>query len=105
MVVGALLDLPMEIKKRNKEVIAGSGYMAPSAINPLYEALGLYDLGSSQAVQDFCSQLDATPHQRFFVFVHSLDPSLLLFGMNNDLLNAFFFLIKKVNCLLELFSG
>ncbi|XP_061341756.1 2-oxoglutarate-dependent dioxygenase DAO-like isoform X2 [Gastrolobium bilobum] len=64
VVIGALLDLPMEIKKRNKDVIAGSGYMAPSAVNPLYEALGLYDLGSSQAVQDFCSQLDATPHQR-----------------------------------------
>lgn len=64
MVVQALLDLPMDIKKNNKDVIAGSGYMAPSAINPLYEALGLYDLGSSQAVQEFCSQLNATPHQR-----------------------------------------
>ncbi|WJX46047.1 hypothetical protein P8452_32882 [Trifolium repens] len=25
-------------------------------VNPFYEALGLYDLGSSQAVQQFCSQ-------------------------------------------------
>ena len=56
MVVRALLDLPMDIKKRNKDAIPGSGYMAPSAVNPLYEALGLYDLGSSQSVQDFCSQ-------------------------------------------------
>ncbi|KAL9328351.1 hypothetical protein ACSQ67_003354 [Phaseolus vulgaris] len=30
----ALLDLPFEIKKRNTEVIAGSGYMAPTAVNP-----------------------------------------------------------------------
>ncbi|KAK7307409.1 hypothetical protein VNO77_40447 [Canavalia gladiata] len=63
-VVGALLDLPMEIKKRNTEVIAGSGYMAPSPINPLYEALSLYDLGSPQAMRNFCSQLDVSPHQR-----------------------------------------
>jgi isopenicillin N synthase-like dioxygenase len=65
IVVEALLDLPMEIKKNNKDVIAGSGYMAPSVVNPFYEALGVYDLGSSQAVQQFCSQLNVTPHQRF----------------------------------------
>ncbi|PRQ47152.1 putative gibberellin 3-beta-dioxygenase [Rosa chinensis] len=64
MVVRSLLDLPMEIKKKNTDVIAGSGYMAPSKVNPLYEALGLYDLGSSQAVQTFCSQLDASSYQR-----------------------------------------
>ena len=54
IVVEALLDLPMEIKKNNKDVIAGSGYMAPSVVNPFYEA--------SQAVQQFCSQLNVTPH-------------------------------------------
>ncbi|XP_030465751.2 2-oxoglutarate-dependent dioxygenase DAO-like [Syzygium oleosum] len=63
-VVRSLLDLPSDIKKRNSDVIAGSGYMVPSEKNPLYEALGLYDMGSSQAVQAFCSQLDASPHQR-----------------------------------------
>ncbi|KAG5060867.1 hypothetical protein JHK87_001896 [Glycine soja] len=63
-VIEALLDLPMEIKKRNTEFIAGSGYMAPSKVNPFYEALGLYDLASSQAMHNFCSQLDASPHQR-----------------------------------------
>ncbi|XP_004287697.1 PREDICTED: 2-oxoglutarate-dependent dioxygenase DAO-like [Fragaria vesca subsp. vesca] len=63
-VVRSLLDLPMEVKKRNTDVIAGSGYMAPSEINPLYEALGLYDLGSSQAIQNFCSQLEASSYQR-----------------------------------------
>ncbi|XP_014520898.1 2-oxoglutarate-dependent dioxygenase DAO [Vigna radiata var. radiata] len=63
----ALLDLPLEIKKRNTEVIAGSGYMAPSAVNPFYEALSLYDLGSSQAMHNFCSQLHASPQQRKIV--------------------------------------
>ncbi|EEF33850.1 2-oxoglutarate-dependent dioxygenase DAO [Ricinus communis] len=63
-VVRSLLDLPMEVKVRNSDVIAGSGYMAPSPVNPLYEALGLYDIGSSQAVHTFCSQVDASPHQR-----------------------------------------
>ncbi|KAM1605814.1 hypothetical protein PS2_026510 [Malus domestica] len=63
-VVRSLLDLPMVIKKQNKDVIAGSGYMAPSKVNPLYEALGLYDLGSGQAVDSFCSQLNASSYQR-----------------------------------------
>lgn len=63
-VVNSLLDLPPEIKARNRDVIPGSGYMAPSLINPLYEALGLYDASSLPAVDAFCSNLDATPHQR-----------------------------------------
>lgn len=66
-VVRELLDLPLEIKRRNTDVIAGSGYMAPTQKNPLYEALGLYDMASSQAVADFCSHLDASPHQRYVV--------------------------------------
>ncbi|XP_065855167.1 2-oxoglutarate-dependent dioxygenase DAO-like [Euphorbia lathyris] len=64
IVVRSLLDLPIEIKRRNSDVIAGSGYMAPSQVNPLYEALGLYDMGSSEAIDNFCSQLNASPHQR-----------------------------------------
>lgn len=72
MVIEALLDLPMEIKKNNKDAIAGSGYKAPSDVNPLYEALGLYDLGSNQAMQNFCSQLNVTPYQRFVSFLNSI---------------------------------
>jgi len=60
----SLLDLPAEIKQRNIDVIAGSGYMAPSKINPHYEALGLYDISSSDAVEAFCTQLDASSQQR-----------------------------------------
>lgn len=66
-VVRELLDLPLEVKRRNTDVIAGSGYVAPTQKNPLYEALGLYDMASSQAVADFCSHLDASPHQRYVV--------------------------------------
>ncbi|GMH14937.1 hypothetical protein Nepgr_016778 [Nepenthes gracilis] len=62
--VGSLLDLPVEIKRRNTDAVAGSGYMARSEVNPLYEALGLYDVGSAEAVDTFCSQLEAFPHQR-----------------------------------------
>ncbi|MBA0732960.1 hypothetical protein Gogos_017017, partial [Gossypium gossypioides] len=63
-VVRSLLDLPIQIKQNNVDVIASSGYWAPSPKNPLYEALGLYDMASSQAVHTFCSQLDASPSQR-----------------------------------------
>ncbi|KAJ4709270.1 2-oxoglutarate-dependent dioxygenase [Melia azedarach] len=63
-VVRSLLDLPSEVKRRNTEVIVGTGYMAPSKVNPLYESLGLYDAASSEAVQAFCSRLDASPLQR-----------------------------------------
>lgn len=67
-VTRSLLDLPAEIKRRNTNVIAGSGYMAPSKINPYYEGLGLYDISSSDAVEAFCTQLDASHDQRFFFF-------------------------------------
>ncbi|CAA0829175.1 2-oxoglutarate (2OG) and Fe(II)-dependent oxygenase superfamily protein [Striga hermonthica] len=64
-VVRSLLELPPEIKSRNADVaIAGSGYMPPSQINPLYQALGLYDMASPLAVNAFCDNLGATPHQR-----------------------------------------
>ncbi|XP_021759337.1 2-oxoglutarate-dependent dioxygenase DAO-like [Chenopodium quinoa] len=57
-----LLDLPIEIKQQNVDVIPGSGYMAPSQNNPVYEALGLFDVSSS--LSNFCSQLQVSPHQR-----------------------------------------
>ncbi|KAG9132352.1 hypothetical protein Leryth_013019 [Lithospermum erythrorhizon] len=73
VVVRSLLDLPSEIKKRNTDVIVGSGYMAPSQVNPLYEALGLYDMASVDVVNEFCIQLDASPQQRYCLNVHSED--------------------------------
>uniref|UniRef100_A0A803QKU5 Fe2OG dioxygenase domain-containing protein n=1 Tax=Cannabis sativa TaxID=3483 RepID=A0A803QKU5_CANSA len=63
-VVRSLLDLPEEIKQRNTDVVTGSGYMAPSLMNPLYEGLGLYDFGSLEALNSFFDQLDASSYQR-----------------------------------------
>ncbi|XP_057796079.1 LOW QUALITY PROTEIN: 2-oxoglutarate-dependent dioxygenase DAO-like [Salvia miltiorrhiza] len=69
--VRALLDLPAEIKRRNKDVIAGSGYVAPSKTNPLYEGLGLYDIASPESVHHFCSELEASPSQRETIVKYS----------------------------------
>ncbi|KAK9164818.1 hypothetical protein Scep_000009 [Stephania cephalantha] len=63
-VVRSLLDLPAHVKARNVDVIAGSGYVPPNKDNPLYEALGLYDVASPSAVDAFCSQLGASPGER-----------------------------------------
>lgn len=62
--VRSLLDLPIEIKRRNTSEHY-SGYVQPHIINPLYESLGLHDVGSSDAVHAFCNQLNASPQQRF----------------------------------------
>ncbi|CAO2816548.1 unnamed protein product [Amaranthus hypochondriacus] len=59
-----LLDLPTEIKRKNVDVLPGSGYMAPSEKNPLYEALGLFDVASPTSVSTFCTQLQASSKQR-----------------------------------------
>nr|WKK20678.1 dioxygenase DAO1 [Agrostis stolonifera] len=62
--VRALFDLPVDAKRRNADVISGSGYIAPSETNPLYEAFGLYDAASPASVDAFCASLDAPPHIR-----------------------------------------
>ncbi|GJN02596.1 hypothetical protein PR202_ga19963 [Eleusine coracana subsp. coracana] len=60
--VRALFDLPDEAKRRNADIIAGSGYVAPSPANPLYEAFGLLDAAAPADVDAFCARLDAPPH-------------------------------------------
>ncbi|CAL5031479.1 unnamed protein product [Urochloa decumbens] len=62
--VRALFDLPDDAKRRNADVIPGSGYVAPSATNPLYEAFGLLDAAAPADVDAFCARLDAPPHVR-----------------------------------------
>ncbi|KAK3144485.1 hypothetical protein QOZ80_4AG0313680 [Eleusine coracana subsp. coracana] len=62
--VRALFDLPDEAKRRNADIIAGSGYVAPSPANPLYEAFGLLDAAAPADVDAFCARLDAPPHVR-----------------------------------------
>lgn len=63
-----LFERPYEVKRRNTDVLLGSGYRAPNETNPYYEALGLYDMASPQAVNTFCDQLDASADQRFLLF-------------------------------------
>ncbi|VAI57877.1 2-oxoglutarate-dependent dioxygenase DAO-like [Triticum dicoccoides] len=62
--VRALFDLPDDAKRCNADVISGSGYVAPTATNPLYEAFGLYDAASRADVDAFCASLHAPPHIR-----------------------------------------
>ncbi|KAM0893912.1 hypothetical protein ACQ4PT_024814 [Festuca glaucescens] len=62
--VRALFDLPDDAKRRNTDTFVGSGYVAPSAANPLYEAFGLWDAAVSVDVDAFCARLDAPPHAR-----------------------------------------
>uniref|UniRef100_M4DJN0 2-oxoglutarate-dependent dioxygenase DAO n=1 Tax=Brassica campestris TaxID=3711 RepID=M4DJN0_BRACM len=64
MTVMDLFERPHEVKVRNTDVLLGSGYRAPNEINPYYEALGLYDMASPQAVNTFCDQLEASADQR-----------------------------------------
>ncbi|XP_042482065.1 2-oxoglutarate-dependent dioxygenase DAO-like [Macadamia integrifolia] len=70
-VVRSLFNLPMEIKCRNTDVIASSGYWPPSKENPFYEAFGLFDVASPQAVETFCTQLGASPQQRETILSYS----------------------------------
>ncbi|KAI3794425.1 hypothetical protein L1987_37057 [Smallanthus sonchifolius] len=81
----SLLDLPEEIKRRNIDVIAGGGYVAPSAKIPLYEALGLHDMTSRHGVDYFCSQLDASPHQRETIMRYAEAVHGLIVGIGNRL--------------------
>ncbi|KAL7103882.1 hypothetical protein ACP275_08G208100 [Erythranthe tilingii] len=63
-VTRSLMDLPMEIKERNSHPEPGKGYTPPNMASPYFEGLSLYDMASPGAVHDFCSQIDASPHQR-----------------------------------------
>ncbi|KAA8524074.1 hypothetical protein F0562_010495 [Nyssa sinensis] len=63
LVARSLFDLPMEIKQRNAEVVAGKGYSPLDMDNPLLEGLGVYDMALPGAVDKFCDQLNATPQQ------------------------------------------
>lgn len=62
--VRALFDLPDDAKRRNADIIPGSGYVPPGTANPLYEAFGLCDAAAPADVDAFCARLDAPPHVR-----------------------------------------
>ncbi|PON70905.1 Oxoglutarate/iron-dependent dioxygenase [Trema orientale] len=94
----SLLDLPVEMKERNVDVIDGSGYVAPSPANPLYEALGLYDFGSTEAIHSFCDQLDASHHQRETIENYARAINELVFDIGQTL-------AKSMGLESELFKG
>ena len=78
-VVKSLFDLPIEIKRQNLDLTTGSGYMAPTAERPLYEALGMYGMDFRHDVETFCSQLDVSSYQRYSLSLSlSLSPPLCL---------------------------
>ncbi|KAJ6793259.1 2-oxoglutarate-dependent dioxygenase DAO-like [Iris pallida] len=62
--VRSLFDLPDAIKELNTDVIAGSGYVGPTKVNPLYEASGLYNAADPADVDAFCSLLHASSRHR-----------------------------------------
>lgn len=64
-VVRTLLDLPLESKMRNFDSNEPSkGYTPPNMASAFFDSLSLYDMASPAAVQRFCDQMDASPHQR-----------------------------------------
>ncbi|KAI3747665.1 hypothetical protein L6452_10235 [Arctium lappa] len=79
-IVISLFDLPVEIKRQNLKLLPGSGYIAPTEINPIYEALGLYGMDYRREVETFCSQLDVSPHQRINKY-HFTPESVGSFGV------------------------
>ncbi|XP_076903627.1 2-oxoglutarate-dependent dioxygenase DAO-like [Bidens hawaiensis] len=87
-VVRSLFDLPEEIKRRNLHVITGSGYVAPTPINPLYEALGVYDMASPADVDSFCSQLDLSPHKRDTIMRYAEAVHKLFISIGNKLVEG-----------------
>ncbi|KAJ3680536.1 hypothetical protein LUZ60_016814 [Juncus effusus] len=66
-----LFDLPADVRRRNADVIHGSGYVGPTPTNPLYEAFGLYDAASVDDVEAFCANLDAPDHVRETIKTYS----------------------------------
>ncbi|KAK4439014.1 hypothetical protein Salat_0236100 [Sesamum alatum] len=60
----ALLDLPLEVTLRNSNSREPSkGYTPPNMASAFFDSLSLYDMASPDAVEHFCAQLDASPHQ------------------------------------------
>ncbi|XP_028790522.1 2-oxoglutarate-dependent dioxygenase DAO-like [Neltuma alba] len=62
-VVTCLYERPREIKKRNVDTVIGSGYTY-FPLHPVFENMGFHDFGSSLDIDNFCSQLDASPHDK-----------------------------------------
>lgn len=64
VVCRSLLDLPLEIKQGNCIPGPGQRYTPPNLASPYFEGMNIQDVTSLGAVDDFLSQVDASPHQR-----------------------------------------
>ncbi|PWZ40560.1 2-oxoglutarate-dependent dioxygenase DAO [Zea mays] len=83
--VRALFDLPDDAKRRNADVIPGSGYVAPCPANPLYEAFGLLDAAAPADVDAFCARLDAPPKVRETVKTYAEKMHDVIVGVAGEL--------------------
>lgn len=64
-VARTLLDLPLEQKMKNANLLEPSkGYTPPNLAGAFFDSLSLYDMASPASVNEFCDQMDASPHQR-----------------------------------------
>ncbi|NP_001384487.1 2-oxoglutarate-dependent dioxygenase DAO-like [Zea mays] len=86
--VRALFDLPDDAKRRNADVITGSGYVAPSPTNPLYEAFGLLDAAVPTDVDAFCALLDAPPNIRETVKAYAEKMHDVIVGVARELASS-----------------
>ncbi|KAK2631739.1 2-oxoglutarate-dependent dioxygenase DAO-like isoform X1 [Eucalyptus grandis] len=85
-VARSLLDLPMEAKKKKKKnAVEGSGCLEPDKAYPLHESLGLWDMGSAQGVDEFCSQSNASPHQKEIMTIYREAVHELAMNMADEL--------------------
>ncbi|KAG8386665.1 hypothetical protein BUALT_Bualt03G0172600 [Buddleja alternifolia] len=71
-VVRCLLDVPLDVKMRNYNPDQPSkGYTPPNMASPFFDSLSLYDMASPGAVDHFCAQMDASPHQREIIYKYT----------------------------------
>ncbi|XP_027063812.1 2-oxoglutarate-dependent dioxygenase DAO-like [Coffea arabica] len=71
VVCRSLLDLPFKIKQGDSPPGPGQRYTPPNMASPYFEGLNIYDMASPGAVDDFCTQVHASPHQREIILKHS----------------------------------
>lgn len=65
-VARSLLNLPLERKMRNfNRTEPSKGYIPLNIVSPFFDCLSLYNTTSSAALDDFCAQMEASPHQRW----------------------------------------
>ncbi|KAL1202605.1 2-oxoglutarate-dependent dioxygenase DAO [Cardamine amara subsp. amara] len=66
-----LHERPCDVKRRNTDVLLGSGYKPRSEMTPFYESFGLFDMASPQVVNNFCDQLEASTDQREIILKYA----------------------------------